>query len=141
MRGAKTDRGSGRRITAATPSRPTRIASHRTARLVAVAPKFRFCSPMPERTPLGGTHARDFDDGRQQVPLSELTGDDLGYVRFDCTRCPRRGKIRLEALRARFAPAAGLVNILNAVAPKDCPGARHDAQGIKRCGFHYRGLR
>lgn len=96
---------------------------------------------MPERTPLGGMHARDFDACRQQVPLAELTGDHLGYVRFACTRCPRRGKIRLEALRARFAPDAGLVNVLNAIAPKDCPGAKHDAQGIKRCGFHYRDLR
>jgi hypothetical protein len=95
---------------------------------------------MPERTAIGGMHARDFDDFRQQRPLSDLTADHLGYVRFACKRCPRTGRIRLADLRARFPPEAGLVNILNAVMPKDCPGNARDAQGIKRCGFHYRDL-
>jgi hypothetical protein len=95
---------------------------------------------MPEHTPIGGTHVRDFDDLRQQRPLSDLRADHLGHVRFACSLCPRTGEIRLADLRARFPAQAGLVNVLNAVRPADCPHAERDASGTLRCGFHYRDL-
>jgi hypothetical protein len=101
---------------------------------------FRFCSRMPERTPIGGTHARDYRPMREQRPLTDLTADPLGYVRFTCSRCPRLGKIRLADLQARFAAAAGLVNVLNAVAPRDCPHAKPNPSGTRSCGFRYRDL-
>ena len=47
------------------------------------------------RTPIGGTHARDFGDFRQQRTLAELTADPEGYVRFGCLKCPRTGKVEL----------------------------------------------
>ena len=96
---------------------------------------------MPDqRTPLGGTHARDWQPLREQVPLAEAPVDARGFVRFNCRACPRTGKIALADLKARFAPDAGLVNILNAIRPTDCPGAGFDAVGHNRCGIYYRDL-
>jgi hypothetical protein len=95
---------------------------------------------MPERTPIGGTHARDFALVREQVPLCELKPDEAGYVRLACRACPRTDKIPLADLKARFAPEAGLVNILNAIRPTDCPGAGFNAVGHNRCGIYYRDL-
>lgn len=92
------------------------------------------------RTPIGGTHARDFDSVPMQVPLTNLSADERGYVRFRCMVCPRTGKIRLSDLHARFKPTDGLVNILNAVRPKDCTKSPPDPWGIVRCGFCYRDL-
>jgi hypothetical protein len=46
----------------------------------------------------------------------------------------------LDDLRARFAQDAGLVNVLNAIRPDDCPGAGVDFQGFNRCGIYYRDL-
>jgi hypothetical protein len=92
------------------------------------------------RTPIGGTHARDFDQLQQQTPLAELRADERGFVRFDCKICPRTGEIALADLRARFALNAGLVGILNAIRPSDCPGAGVDFQGFNRCGYRYRDL-
>jgi hypothetical protein len=93
-----------------------------------------------ERTPIGGTHARDWRPLREQVPLSELRADAAGFVHLDCRACPRTEKIALADLRARFAPDAGLVNILNAIRPTDCPHAGFDAVGHNRCGIYYRDL-
>lgn len=90
--------------------------------------------------PIGSLHVRDFAELRQQRQLSELTADAGGYVRFDCGGCPRTGKIRLADLQARFRPDAGLVDILNALAPKDCPKARPDPWGHRPCRFQYRDL-
>ena len=96
---------------------------------------------MPDqRTPLGGTHANDWRPVREQVPLAELPADARGFVRFDCKACPRTHKIAMADLRARFSPDAGLVNILNAIRPKDCPHAGFDAFGHNRCGIYYRAL-
>jgi hypothetical protein len=92
------------------------------------------------RTPIGGTHARDFAAVRQQRTLAELTGDAEGFVRFGCLKCPRTGKVELAKLRARFAPSEGLVNILNRLAPADCPLAGEDPWGNHPCGFCYRDL-
>jgi hypothetical protein len=77
---------------------------------------------------------------REQRPLSDLTADQLGYVRFVCTRCPRSGKVKLASLQARFRVDAGLVDILNALAPKDCSGAKRNPWGSHSCGFYYRDL-
>lgn len=107
------------------------------ARVLAPGQVFRFCSGMSQ---IGQTHARDFGLHRQQVPLAELQADPEGFVRFCCKVCPHTGKIALVDLRARFAPDAGLVNILNAIRPHDCPGAGLDFQGFNRCGIHYRDL-
>lgn len=93
-----------------------------------------------QRTPLGGTHARDWRALREQVPLAELRADARGFVRFDCKSCPHTGEIALADLRRRFAPDAGLVNILNTIRPNDCPGAGADFQGFNRCGIRYRDL-
>ena len=101
---------------------------------------FCVCSGMDRRTPLGGTHARDFKPMRQQAPLSELTAGEDGYVRFSCSRCPRTGKIRLAELHARFAPEAGLVNVLNTVAPRDCGRRSRKHAGDPGCGWYYRDL-
>jgi hypothetical protein len=87
--------------------------------------------------PIGQTHDRDFSLHRQQVPLAELRADAEGFVHFRCKACPRTDRIALAELKARFAPEAGLVNILNAIRPKDCPGAGVDFQGFNRCGIHY----
>jgi len=92
------------------------------------------------RTPIGGTHARDWQPLREQVALANVPVDARGDVRFGCRRCPHTGKVAAADLRARFAPDAGLVNILNALRPKDCPGAGVDFQGFNRCGFYYRDL-
>ncbi|MGH6909797.1 MAG: hypothetical protein ACREE0_14590 [Phenylobacterium sp.] len=91
-------------------------------------------------TPIGETHARDFSLDRQQVRLAELRGDAEGSVRFCCRVCPHTGEIALDELRARFGPGAGLVNVLNAIRPTDCPGAGVDFQGFNRCGIRYRDL-
>jgi hypothetical protein len=91
-------------------------------------------------TPIGETHSRDFNLDRQQVRLAELQGDADGFVWFCCKVCPRTDRIALDELRARFTPGAGLVNILNALRPKDCPGAGVDFQGFNRCGIRYRDL-
>jgi len=102
---------------------------------------FCFCSFMEdERTPIGHMHVRDFAPLREQRPLSELTADEGGYVRFVCRSCPRTGKVKLEALRARFSPDAGLVNILNTLLPADCPEAKPNPWGIRACRFSYRDL-
>ncbi|THD56534.1 hypothetical protein [Phenylobacterium sp.] len=90
--------------------------------------------------PPGYMKTRDFAPMRQQVPLSELTGDARGDVWFACTRCPHAERRALADLRARFAPDAGLVNILNTLRPKDCPKSERNASGIVGCGFHYRDL-
>jgi hypothetical protein len=92
------------------------------------------------RTPLGGTHARDFADFRQQRTLAELTADPEGYVRFRCLKCPRTGKVELAKLRERFKPSEGLVNILNTLVPTDCNLAGADPWGNHPCGFCYRDL-
>jgi hypothetical protein len=89
---------------------------------------------------MGSLHSRDFAEMRQQVPLSEVPVDAGGYVRFSCTICPRTGRIALADLQARFRPREGLVNILNAVAPKDCPKVAPDPWGNHPCGFCYRDL-
>ena len=91
-----------------------------------------------QKTPIGGTHARDWQPLREQAPLSALKPDDAGFVHFECVACPRTDKIALADLRARFAPDAGLVNILNAIRPTDCPHAGFDAVGHNRCGIYYR---
>ena len=93
-----------------------------------------------ERTPIGRMHVRDFAPARTQRPLSDLTADGLGYVRFDCGGCPRTGKVRLEALKARFAPDTGLVNVLNSILPQDCPLRDPDPSGSRLCRFRYRDL-
>jgi hypothetical protein len=85
-------------------------------------------------------HARDFGEMREQRTLAELGADDLGYVRFVCAGCPRTGKVALAKLRERFAPGAGLVNILNTLLPKDCPHAAPDPWGVRSCKFRYRDL-
>lgn len=95
---------------------------------------------LDRRTPIGGTHARDWEPLRTQVSLTNVPVDDRGYVRFNCKTCPHAGEIAVADLRARFAPDAGLVNILNAIRPKDCPGAGADFQGFNRCGIYYRDL-
>jgi hypothetical protein len=92
---------------------------------------------MPERTPIGGMRASDFADLREQRPLSDLRADAGGYVRFDC---PRAGKLKLETMLTRFRPGAGLVNILNALAPKDCPKTEPNPSGIRSCAWRYRDL-
>jgi hypothetical protein len=110
--------------------------------MVAGAYEFCFCSDMPdERTPIGHMHARDFAPMRTQVPLSDLRADEAGWVRFTCKRCPRTGKVRLEALKARFSPDEGLVDILNMLLPADCPHAEPNAWDIRSCGWRYRDLR
>ncbi|HEY2749763.1 hypothetical protein [Phenylobacterium sp.] len=93
--------------------------------------------------PIGSLHARDFAPMRTQRTLAEAPADSQGYVRFSCLNrdCSRTGKIRLAALQQRFAPGEGLVNILNAVMPKDCPRSAPDPWGSRRCGFCYRDLR
>jgi hypothetical protein len=102
---------------------------------------FSICSRMPlPPLPIGTLHAGDFVALRQQRPLSELTADRLGYVRFSCSKCARTGKIRLEALQARFALDVGLVSILSAISPKDCLNAERSPSGLRQCGFHYRDL-
>lgn len=91
--------------------------------------------------PIGSLHSRDFaDDLRTQRTLAELPADERGYVRLACLHCPRVGKISLAKLQERFAPTAGLNNILHAIMPKDCPKSERDAWGIIRCGFCYRDL-
>jgi len=98
---------------------------------------------MPQnRTPIGQMHARDFDTYRQQRSLSELVPDIGGYIRFGCLHgdCQRTGKIPLAVLQARYRPQAGLVDILNALRPKDCPKGKPDPSGSRRCGWCYRGL-
>jgi hypothetical protein len=90
--------------------------------------------------PIGSTHARDYAPMREQLPLSSLTADESGFVRFKCSKCPRLEKAPLAKLRERFHPDAGLVNILNAILPTDCPNATPNASGIRSCGFHYRDL-
>jgi hypothetical protein len=98
---------------------------------------FRFCSGMSFRPPI---HHRDFALDGQQVTLAEAPVDADGLVWFRCLKCPRTGKVRLARLQARFAPTEGLVNILNALAPKDCPLAGADPWGNHLCGFCYRDL-
>jgi len=93
------------------------------------------------RTPIGGTHARDFAQLRAQRPLSDLTADEGGYVRFRCMSCPRTGKVRLSALQERFKPTEGLVGILNTLLPKDCAKREPDPWGNVLCGFCYRDLK
>jgi hypothetical protein len=90
--------------------------------------------------PIGSLHVRDFAELRRQRPLSELTADEGGFVRFACLKCPRTGKVRLASLHARFAPTEGLVGILNDLAPKDCPLAGPDPWSSRACGFCYRDL-
>jgi hypothetical protein len=90
--------------------------------------------------PIGSLHVRDFAELRQQVPLRDLTADEAGLVWFECTACPRQESHPLSQMRARFHPDAGLVNILNALKPKDCPKARPDPWGNHPCGFRYRDL-
>lgn len=92
------------------------------------------------RTPIGGTHARDFAPLRQQRPLSELRADTAGFVRFACLKCPRQDRVALAELRGRFHADAGLVDVLNALAPKDCALAQKDPWGNHLCGFCYRDL-
>lgn len=89
---------------------------------------------------IGHTHVRDFDLRRSQRALAELAADDAGYVRFSCLKCPRTGLVELAQLRARFRPTEGLVNILNSLAPPDCPLAAPDASGNRTCGYCYRDL-
>jgi hypothetical protein len=48
--------------------------------------------------------------------------------------------VALAKLRERFAPGAGLVNILNTLLPKDCPNAAPDPWGVRSRKFHYRDL-
>ena len=90
--------------------------------------------------PIGSTHARDYTPTREQRTLAELSADDLGYVRFRCLHCPRTAKVQLAKLRERFAPGAGLVNVLNAIRPRDCRQAAPDPWGVVHCGFCYRDL-
>jgi len=90
--------------------------------------------------PIGSLHVRDFDDFRTQRPLSDLTADESGHVRFACLKCPCTGKVLLSALHARFRPTDGLVGILNLLAPSDCPLAGADPWGNHPCGFCYRDL-
>ena len=85
-------------------------------------------------------HHRAFGLQRTQVTLAELPADAEGFVRFWCRRCPRTDRIPLATLKARFAPEAGLVNILNAIKPPDCPLAGEDAQGNHPCDYRYRDL-
>jgi hypothetical protein len=92
------------------------------------------------RTPIGHMHARDFAPMREQRPLSSLTADAGGYVRFACRSCQRTGKVKLSALRERFRPNEGLVNILNTLLPKECPKAAPNPWGIRSCKFRYRDL-
>jgi hypothetical protein len=89
---------------------------------------------------IGQTHARDFSLYRMQTPLADLRADAQGFVHFCCKACPRTDRIALDDLRARFAQDAGLVNVLNAIRPDDCPGAGVDFQGFNRCGIYYRDL-
>lgn len=90
--------------------------------------------------PIGRMHVRDFAAGNEQRRLATLQADGEGYVRFTCSKCPRTGKVRLAKLRERFSPSEGLVNILNTLAPKDCPHAQPDPSGNHACGFRYRDL-
>ena len=90
--------------------------------------------------PIGSLHSRDFAPMRTQVPLSALKADAQGYVRFDCKLCQRTGQIPLADLTARFRPTEGLVNILNAVLPEDCPKSKPDPSGMRPCGFRYRDI-
>ncbi len=93
-----------------------------------------------KRTPIGGTHSRDFGELKQQRQLSELRADERGYVRFRCLKCPRTGKVELAKLKERFAPDAGLVDILNTLLPVDCAKTERDPWGHVACGFCYRDL-
>lgn len=77
---------------------------------------------------------------RTQRTLDTLPADAEGFVRFRCLSCPRTGKIALAKLQERFAPDAGLVNVLNAIMPPDCPKAGADPWGNHPCGFCYRDL-
>jgi hypothetical protein len=90
--------------------------------------------------PIGSLHVRDFAPLRTQRPLSDLTADADGYIRFACLKCPRQGKVALAKLRERFQPTEGLVNILNTLAPTDCQHGGVDAWGNHACGFCYRDL-
>ena len=89
---------------------------------------------------IGQTHSRDFSMHRTQRRLAELRADDQGFVRFRCLKCPRTGKVELAKLRKRFRATEGLVNILNTLAPTDCPMASADPWGNRPCGFCYRDL-
>ena len=92
------------------------------------------------RTPIGGTHVRDFGHCRQQVPLTALPVDPEGFVHFRCLKCPRIGKVSLVELQARVEPTEGLVNILNSLKPLDCELAGPDPWGNHPCGYCYRDL-
>ncbi|RAK59879.1 hypothetical protein DJ021_08700 [Phenylobacterium hankyongense] len=85
-------------------------------------------------------HDRDFSLHRTQRPLAELRADAQGFVRFNCSKCPRTGKVRLAKLRERFPPTEGLVDILLRLTPTDCEFAERSPWGTRQCGFCYRDL-
>jgi hypothetical protein len=87
--------------------------------------------------PIGSLHVRDFDGLRTQRTLAELKADAHGLVQFRCLKCPRTEAVPMAVLTARFRATAGLVDILNALAPADCPQAGVDVSGNHPCGFCY----